>query len=1362
MLKTRAIIFAFGTAASLLVGTTGSRGGVIINEFVAASSERRLSRDAGGAPRVGTGVAWHEPDFNAGTWSTGPLPAGYGFSGLALDLTTQMKAKTPSLYLRKEFDITEEQAGLTNVLILSAQYNDGFVAYINGREAARQNCGPTNHFVFASEPAANVNTNAALVDVALGPANAWLSPGRNVVAIQAHNADQPSTQADPGRIASHLPTPESRINAGLKIAPADTNSSPTTLIAPGTAGGAWKYFVGRAEPSGGLVDPGLLTRTFVPPTGEEDDFDSPSVFVDWLELRNTDAVVVNIGGWSLTDDETNPGKWRFPTNTFIAAGGFLVVLCDNRDEANAPAGPATYLHTNFRLNDEGGYIGLYDLTGKLVDGLTNGYPGQVATCSYGRSPEVPNVFAYLATASPGSTNSGEVFYGRAGDVSFTDALGTNLAGGLFTNATLTLYLRPEVPGQSVKYTLDGSEPTDFRGLTYSAPLVLSQTSDKTGVVVRARAVLPGFVPSKIRTQTYILRQPAGLSKNPVLCLTGEGGQTFYRPDGIMAILGGAYPTSGNIIWLANGPETYNWAIGDGSPFEREVHLEYYFPAGLYPTNQEPLRTDIGLRLSSSSYSRPRLKLANPEANSPWPNSAVQKPSFNLFFNGDFGPGQLDYNLFTNYTTREFEHLRLRAGKNDISNPFIVDELVRRLYIDMGQAGARGLFCSLYLNGIYRGPFNLCERFREQFFQAHFRSELDWDVNYIWTWVSGDSVAYNQLLAALDRNLAYPPNWQAVTNLLNLDSAADYYLLNIYCAMWDWPGNNFVMARERSSGPLGRFVFGVWDAEGAFAAISSASRTTAYNSLTNDLIVPATSSKYSAPLTRMFSRLAASQEFRLLFADHINERMFNGGVLDDRDPDGAGPRKHHVAARLDELVKETGDLVKYSSGQALKQSAFTAWWGSTNSRRDYLLGAGPGRDQFRNAGLWPLTEPPVFSQHGGVVSPGFSLSMTSYVATAGQTAEIYFTTNGSDPRLLGGLLNPEAQLYSAEVGIPGLVTVKARARNTTTAEWSPLTTATFAPEAVPASAANLVIAEIMYHPPDATAAELALGYHNADDFEFVRLQNIGPTPIDLAGVRFTTGITFDFTASPFRYLAPGDNILVVANVGAFRARYGNSCDPIIAGMYGGNLSNSGERIQLADATGATIRDLTFDDFSPWPGAADGSGSSLVLLNPVTNPEPSDASSWGLSCAPGGLPSGHPTPQSFLQWRALIWSGTNATNAVVSGPAADPDGDGVPNFLEYAFGADPLRSSERPEIEAWLEDFESDQHLAVAIQVSESAQNAAFVWETSEDLVKWVPSPGLLELVESSVSETGLATRRFREQAVIAETPRRFFRLAIQGP
>jgi len=1327
---------------------------VVINEFAAATNERRLTREATGAAHVGSGLDWHAPGFNATSWSNGLLPAGYAFAGLATDLGAAMTNQTPALYVRKEFTVTAGQVALTNQLVLPVQYNDGFVAYLNGREVARLNCGPTNHFVFASEPAANVSTNANVQNVYLGPAQSWLVPGLNVLAIQAHNAEQPSTTNDPSRITRHYPTPEFRLNAGLQIAPADTNTVFTNLIAIGTAGGAWKYFVGRCQPSGGLLDPGLLTRAFTPPTGEEDDYSTPSAFSDWLELSNPDPTPVDVGGWSLTDNAANPAKWRFPTNTSIPAYGFLVVLCDNREEANPPTGPATYLHTSFTLDSGGEYLGLYDAAGQLIDSLAS-YPEQVTYCSYGRSPANPAEFVFLSVASPGTTNFGGSYTNRAGSVRFTDAMGTNLPGGLYPNVNLTLYLQPAIPGEGVRYTLDGSDPSEWNGVTYTNPLVITQPNDKTGVVVRARCFLPGSLPGKDKTYTYLLRQPWPLTNTAALCLTGDPKSDWYLPDGLLSIFGGTYPTSGNIIWLANGTHSYNWAIGDGSPFEREAHLEYYFPPGMYPTNQAPLRTDIGVRIASSPYSRPRLKLTNPQGTSPWANSSVQKPSFNLFFDGDLGSGRLDYNLFTNYTTREFENLRLRAGKNDITNPFITDEYTRRLYLDMGQVGARGLFCATYLNGIYRGIFNLTERFREQFFQTHFRSELSWDVNYINTWVSGDAVVFNQMLTALDRDLTIAANWQAATNYVDLANTADYFLLNIYVAMWDWPGNNFCLARERSSGPLGRFRFGMWDAEGGYGAI--ASRTTSYNTLTNDLLKSST-----ATLPRIFRRLSTSPEFRLFFADRINQHLFNGGVLDERDPDGAGQQKHWQQARLGEMQAEAGELVKYSSGQALKVTPFNNWWGSTNGRRTYLLGDVPGRQQFRERGFWPLTEPPVFSQHGGQVPPGYQLTMSSAVATTGQTATIFFTLDGSDPRQDGGALNPFAQPYANAIPIPAVATVKARARNTTTQEWSPLTAATFAPNAVPASADNLVIAELMYHPPDATAAESATGYTKPDSFEFVRLRNIGATPIDLAAVRFAYGITFDFTASPVRYLTPGADILVVANRLAFQTRYGPVVNALIAGEYGGSLANGGERVFLVDALGTTIRDFTYGDSLPWPPGADGHGPSLILMDAAANPDHAEPANWTTSAMPGGMPGGSASPQAFDKWRALFWGGADATNNLVSGPAADPDADGISNFLEYAFGLLPFEASVAPAVQVWVEEFDGESHLALRITRSSSAANATFLWEQSADLANWSSAADTLDLISAQSLPNGLVTEQFREINPLPLNTARFLRLRVAAP
>src|SRR5438874_2538983 len=80
---------------------------------------------------------------------------------------------------------------------------------------------------------------------------------------------------------------------------------------------------------------GLLTHNFVPPAGEEDDFATPANFVDWVELFNDGGTPQDVSGWSLTDARSEPGKWKFPPNTVIAPASHLLVLCDDREEANA-------------------------------------------------------------------------------------------------------------------------------------------------------------------------------------------------------------------------------------------------------------------------------------------------------------------------------------------------------------------------------------------------------------------------------------------------------------------------------------------------------------------------------------------------------------------------------------------------------------------------------------------------------------------------------------------------------------------------------------------------------------------------------------------------------------------------------------------------------------------------------------------------------------------------------------------------------------------------------------------------------------------------------------------------------------------
>jgi hypothetical protein len=81
-------------------------------------------------------------------------------------------------------------------------------------------------------------------------------------------------------------------------------------------------------------------------------------------------------------------------------------------------------------------------------------------------------------------------------------------------------------------------------------------------------------------------------------------------------------------------------------------------------------------------------------------------------------------------------------------------------------------------------------------------------------------------------------------------------------------------------------------------------------------------------------------------------------------------------------------------------------------------------------------PPVYNQQGGTVATGFHLTITAPSGT------IYYTTDGSDPRLSGGGIEPSASVYTADVVITSPVRV--RARTLDGASWSAQNDATFEP------------------------------------------------------------------------------------------------------------------------------------------------------------------------------------------------------------------------------------------------------------------------------------------------------------------------------
>lgn len=177
---------------------------------------------------------------------------------------------------------------------------------------------------------------------------------------------------------------------------------------------------------------------------------------------------------------------------------------------------------------------------------------------------------------------------------------------------------------------------------------------------------------------------------------------------------------------------------------------------------------------------------------------------------------------------------------------------------------------------------------------------------------------------------------------------------------------------------------------------------------------------------------------------------------------------------------------------------------------------------------------------------------------------------------------------------------------------------------------LVITKINYNPFGATTTV-------SDNLEFVEIKNTETSTVNLTGFYFKElGITYQFPANSS--IIAGGSIFLASNATAFQTKYGIPA----FGQFTRNLSNSSQKIVLADGFGNTIDSVEYLDVSPWPIEADGTGSYLELISPFL--ENDLGSNWiasnnsnlstGFSALESSIISIYPNPvTNFLNIRSI---------------------------------------------------------------------------------------------------------------------------------
>ena len=251
---------------------------------------------------------------------------------------------------------------------------------------------------------------------------------------------------------------------------------------------------------------------------------------------------------------------------------------------------------------------------------------------------------------------------------------------------------------------------------------------------------------------------------------------------------------------------------------------------------------------------------------------------------------------------------------------------------------------------------------------------------------------------------------------------------------------------------------------------------------------------------------------------------------------------------------------------------------------------------------------------------------------------------------------------------------------------------------------VTITEIHYNPdgPD-------------ENKEFITLFNSSTSSQDLGGWHLRGEIDFDFPEGTA--VAPAEKLVLVAFdpanqslTDAFRIAYPHHADSDLIGGWSGRLSDGGGELRLRRLLPLLDREerlviedrVRFDDGAAWPPEADGAGAWLLRR---TVAMPGDvAGNWRDSTSPAG--------DAYDMWAADVFP-TDAPPER-TGKDHDFDGDGLTNFMEFAFLQSPVSPDGSDVITVHFAD--GDERFSIRFPFRSGA-GLSFIPQWSSDLQAW---------------------------------------------
>ncbi len=462
-------------------------------------------------------------------------------------------------------------------------------------------------------------------------------------------------------------------------------------------------------------------------------------------------------------------------------------------------------------------------------------------------------------------------------------------------------------------------------------------------VVRATVARPGCKSPRLQTHTFLY--PTDVAASSVM-----NSSIALDPRYMSRLTDGLWDLPTMAIAVPALPDDYR---------QQEASLELFWPDGA-----PSVQANCGMVRYGGAW------------------TSFDKKNYRLKFKREYGTPKFKAPLFNDFdrgipVVETFDELELGGGSHDMNSRgfYMASRFVEDAMLDMGNLNPHGRFVHLYINGTYWGQYHLRERLVEHFMADYLGGEPEDYLNVRGNDNVGDSFIpgtpdpINR--HAWDRVRALAGSYHQVKNYLDVSGLIDFMLLWFY-------GN--CETEYRASGPVeagSGFKFWMADPDGFL-------RTSALGLDRTGNTGP--SGIFGALVSE------ADPDFMTLLADRIYRHLANEGALTP---------SRNTSRLVERMVEIRNSLIAecarwgYRSPENWNDAAQEIMDELFPIRTDQLLAS------LRNQGLYPSFDPPGFSQRGGDISSGFELLLSANFGT------IYYTVDGSDPRLPGGNVSPTA-------------------------------------------------------------------------------------------------------------------------------------------------------------------------------------------------------------------------------------------------------------------------------------------------------------------------------------------------------------------